>query len=187
MLTLHFNRRQLRHFACMTLFAWTFALLSGIVNACLVQPDWHGELGSLSSQAGPAAAGATLSATRQPQQVRQQSEDEGDGPGTDSAKAGCLKFCADESSAVTSCRCHSLASGRTACLYRAAAVHPLFAVDDLARSAKPSARAAAGPSSIGPSIGLSMVCRCRLATEQPALPPSFRVHTQDPQPIRSSP
>ncbi len=146
MLTLHFNRRQLRHFACMTLFAWTFALLSGIVNACLVQPDWHGELGSLSSQAGPAAAGATLSATRQPQQVRQQSEDEGDGPGTDSAKAGCLKFCADESSAVTKSNAPQVD-----------VVGPLFAANVPWRSAAPVAAAthwplAERPVSIGPPL-----------------------------------
>ena len=39
MLTLPFTRRQLRRTACVTMFASLFALLSGAVNACLIQPS----------------------------------------------------------------------------------------------------------------------------------------------------
>ena len=101
MLTLPFTRRQLRHTARVTLFAWMFALLSGAANACLIQENLPGELGSISSQAGPVAGDTAGPATRQVQQVHHHGEDEGDGLGDDSAKAECLKFCADESSAVT--------------------------------------------------------------------------------------
>lgn len=146
MLTLPFNRRQLRHIAYMTLFAWTLALLSGVLNACLVQPDRHGELGSLASHAGSAAAGVTLPATRQLQQVYQQSEDEGDELGTDSAKAGCLKICADESSAVTKSNAPEVD-----------VVGPLFAANVPWRLAEPVADAnhwplAERPASIGPPL-----------------------------------
>ena len=100
MLTLPFTRRQLRHTACVTLFAWMFALLSGVVNACLIQPNPPGELGSVSSHAGPVAGAVAGPATPQVQHVQHHGADEGDGLGNHSAKAGCLKFCADESSAV---------------------------------------------------------------------------------------
>ena len=130
----------------MTLFAWIFALLSGVVNACLVQPDQHGVLGSLSSDAGPATKGATLPATRQLQQVDQQSEDQGDGLGTDSAKAGCLQFCADEFSAVT--KSNAL---------QVDVVGPCFAANVPWQSAEPVAAAnhwpmAERPASIGPPL-----------------------------------
>jgi len=96
-----FTRRQLRHAACVTLFAWMFALLSAVANACLLQNNPQGELGSVSSQAGAAAAGDTAApATRQVQHVQHHGGDEDDGLGNDGAKAGCLKFCAGESSAV---------------------------------------------------------------------------------------
>ena len=146
MLTLPFNPRQLRHIAYVTLFAWTFALLSGVVNACLVQSDRHGELGSLMWQAGPAATGANLPDTRQLQKVHQQSEDQGGGLGTDSAKAGCLKFCADEFSAVTKSNAPQVD-----------VVGPLFAANVPWQSAEPVAAAnhwpmAERPASIGPPL-----------------------------------
>ena len=101
MLTLPFTRRQLRHTARVTLFAWMFALLSGVANACLIQQNPQGKLGSISSQAGPVAGDTAGPATRQVQHVHHHGEGEDGGLGNDSAKAGCLKFCADESSAVT--------------------------------------------------------------------------------------
>jgi len=39
MLPMPFTRRQMRRTAGVTLFAWLFALLSGAVNACLIQPS----------------------------------------------------------------------------------------------------------------------------------------------------
>lgn len=100
MLMLPFTRRQLRHTAWVTLFVWLFALLSGVANACLIQQNPQGELGSVSAQAGPVAGVAAGPATRQVQHVPHHGEDEDDGIGNDSAKAGCLKFCADEASTV---------------------------------------------------------------------------------------
>ncbi len=101
MLKLPFTRRQLRNTACVTLLAWMFALLSGVANACLIQQNRHGELGSVSSQADPMVEGTAGPATRQVQHVHHHGDDEDDGLDNGSAKAGCLKFCADESSAVT--------------------------------------------------------------------------------------
>ena len=97
-----FTRRQLRHTACVTLFAWMFALLSGVANACLTQPNTQGAFVSISSQADPVVGGTAGPVTRQVQ--HHPGNDEDDGRGTHSAKAGCLKFCADESSAVTMSR-----------------------------------------------------------------------------------
>ena len=102
MLTLSFTRRQLRHTVCVTLFAWMIALLSGVANACLTQLNAQGEAGSISSQADRAAtAGRT---TRAGAHVHHHGENEDDGLGNHSAKEGCLKFCADESSALTKSR-----------------------------------------------------------------------------------
>ena len=97
MLTLRLTRRQLRQTARVTLFAWLFALLSGVANACLIQPNSPGGSGSRSSQAGPVAGDTAGPATRLAQHVQHHGADEGDGLGNHS---GCLKFCADESSAV---------------------------------------------------------------------------------------
>ena len=209
MLTLSFTRRQLRHTVCVTLFAWMIALLSGVANACLTQLNAQGEAGSISSQAD--RAGTARRATRAGEHVHHHGENEDDGLGNHSANEVCLEFCADESSALTKsrappgrrsgphclgqlavaaggagCRCPSVDAGRTAWLGRAAAVHPLAAVDDLARSAGPLARAAAGPSSIGPSIGWSVASRHRLASEQPASFPFVMGPHRILNPLRSS-
>ena len=101
MLTRPFTRRQLRHTAWVTLFAWMFALLSGAVNACLIQQNPQGDLGSVSLQAGPVAEDTAGPGTRQVQLVLHHGDDGDDGLGNGSAKAGCLKFGADESSVVT--------------------------------------------------------------------------------------
>ena len=101
MLTLHCTRRQLRQTACGTQFAWMFALLSGVANACLIEQGAPDELGSILLPVGMVAGDTAGRATRQVKHVNHHAEGEGDGPGNDSAKAGCLKFCADESSAVT--------------------------------------------------------------------------------------
>ena len=95
------TRRQLRLTACVALFAWMFALLSGAVNACLIQPNPQSEPGSISSQVDPVAGKAAGTVAQQVQHGHPQGDDEPDGFGNHSSKAGCLKFCADESSAVT--------------------------------------------------------------------------------------
>ncbi len=99
-----FTRRQLRHTACVALFAWMFGLLSGVANACLTQPNAQAGLGSISSQADPAGEGTVGLVTRQVEQTRHHGADEDDGVGHHSAEEACLKFCADESSAVTKSR-----------------------------------------------------------------------------------
>jgi len=98
--TLRFNRRQRCHTACLTLFAWVFALLTGVANACLVQPLASGEPGSNLSQSVPLVEGTAGSATQQAEHGHP-ADDEDGGHGTDGGRAGCLKFCADESSGVT--------------------------------------------------------------------------------------
>ena len=95
-----FTRRQLRRTACVALFAWMFALLPGAVNACLLQQNPQSAPGSISSQVDPMAGKAAEPAAQQVQHGHPQGADEPDGFGNHSAKAGCLKFCADESSAV---------------------------------------------------------------------------------------
>lgn len=97
------TRRQLRHTACVTLFAWMFALVSGVANACLTQPSARAGLGSISSQENPVVGGTAGPVTRQVQHVHHHgaSVSQHDGLGGHSATQGCLKFCADSSSAVT--------------------------------------------------------------------------------------
>lgn len=98
-----FTRRQLRHTACATLFAWMFALLSGVANACVTQPNARAGLGSISSQANPMVGGTAEPVEGQVQHIHHHGATvpEQEGPGIHSAKEGCFKFCADKSAAVT--------------------------------------------------------------------------------------
>ena len=79
-LPLRFTRQQLQRTACVALFAWVFALFSGVANACLIQP--------------------VAPADRPIEHDHHHADDERGEPNQDSGKAGCLKFCADESSAL---------------------------------------------------------------------------------------
>ena len=94
------TRRQLRHTACVTLFAWMFALLSGVANACLTRPNAHAGVGLISSQAHQAVGGTAGPVARH---IHPHVDDD-DGLRSHSAKEACLKFCADEFSAVTKSR-----------------------------------------------------------------------------------
>ena len=94
------TRRQLRHTACVTLFAWLFALLSGVANACLTQPNAHAGVGLISSQAHQAVGGTAGPVARH---IHPHVDDD-DGLRNHSAKEACLKFCADEFSVVTKSR-----------------------------------------------------------------------------------
>ncbi len=76
----NFTRQQLRRTACVTLFAWVFALISGVANACLIQ------------SAAPV--------DRQVEHANHHAADASGGLDQDGGKAGCLKFCVDESSAL---------------------------------------------------------------------------------------
>jgi hypothetical protein len=98
-----FTRRQLRRTVCVTLFAWLFALLSGAVNACLIQPSATDLARSKVSLVDPLVgevAGPGQS-TRQTQPTQHHADDEHGGLVDDLGEAGCLKFCADESSALS--------------------------------------------------------------------------------------
>lgn len=103
MLPLHFTRKQLRRTACVALLAWVFASLSGVANACLIQPAAHGAAPSGLSKGDPIARAAAGVATweREVEPAHHHADDEGGNPAKDGGKAGCLKFCADESSALT--------------------------------------------------------------------------------------
>jgi hypothetical protein len=103
MLTLPFTRRHLRRSAGVTLFAWLFALLSGAVNACLIQPSATDLARANVALVGPLVAevAGPGQATRQIESAQHHAGDEHGVPVDDLGAAGCLKFCADESSAVT--------------------------------------------------------------------------------------
>jgi len=99
---LHFTRRQLRHTACVALFSWVFALLSGVANACLTP----------ATERGAASFGLTRAATmtgcdsglatcaHDAGQAPHHAGSEHGEPVQEGGKAACLKFCADESSAL---------------------------------------------------------------------------------------
>lgn len=99
--TLHFNRRQLRRTTGVTLFAWVFALLSGVVNACQIQPYVPGHHSSdVSMAAAPVGGDSIPGAPPHIELAHHAAGAEHDGPVNDAGQAGCLKLCADESSAV---------------------------------------------------------------------------------------
>ena len=87
----HFTRRQLRLTACVALFAWVFALVSGVANACLLQTVEPGAtIFSL-------AAGAQTAGCHSGVAPSDHHADSGRGePAQHGDKAVCLKFCADK-------------------------------------------------------------------------------------------
>jgi len=103
MLPMPFTRRQMRRTAGVTLFAWLFALLSGAVNACLIQPSATDLARSNVLLVGPTVGevAGPGQATRQIESAQHHAHDEHAGPADDLGQVGCLKFCADDSSAVT--------------------------------------------------------------------------------------
>ncbi len=145
--TLHFTRRKMRRTAGVTLFAWVFALLSGVVNACQIQPYGPGQHSSDVSVAGaPFAGDSRPGAPRRIELAHHAAGAEHDGPVNDAGEAGCLKFCADESSTV--------AKGKTA---QPDLPGPVAGVSGLWRSATFFAIAAPGasaerPASQGPPL-----------------------------------
>lgn len=100
---LHFTRRQLRHTACVALFAWVFGLLSGVANACLILPAEPAAAATFSLGAGASTLECEFSVP--PCEHKAGSAhphaDSGHGePVPQGGKAVCLKFCVDESSAL---------------------------------------------------------------------------------------
>lgn len=104
MLSLRFQRRHLRSTAVLTLMAWVLALLAGIVNACQLQTYSPGTLTPGVSTRGDSAergmhAGRTLHVENGDHDVAGGYEGQ-----SDTGKAGCLKFCDDESSSVATAK-----------------------------------------------------------------------------------
>jgi hypothetical protein len=100
MLSLPLQRRHLRRTAALTLLAWMLALLSGMVNACQLQLHTPGTHPSTVLSRSDAVehdvhAGCALDGVGGVHDQVMGHHDQ-----SDAAKAGCLKFCADESSTV---------------------------------------------------------------------------------------
>lgn len=104
--TLTFNRRQLRRTACVTLLAWVLALASGVVNACLLQPHRLTVTASSSATSSLEFADAGLIEStvahveHSHDDSHRASQVDRNAAKEDADKAGCLKFCADESSTL---------------------------------------------------------------------------------------
>ena len=99
MSALRFDRRRLRRAACTTLVAWLFALAAGVVNACVLTPP---EPASRGPRAHSAAEAASLPETAG--EAEAHGHDEGvahHGQSGSGGNQGCLKFCDDESSALS--------------------------------------------------------------------------------------
>jgi hypothetical protein len=137
MRTLPFTRRQLRRCASLTLFGWVFALLSATLNACLVPASPTGDL-----RPG-------LSQVETMDEACDQHEHGSPAPG--GAKAGCLKFCADEFSAVTPGKTSTadLALPVVVSVFRA----PVAAIAELAAAWSSVER----PASVGPPLFIRLV------------------------------
>src|SRR3990167_4255951 len=98
---LHFTRRQLRHTACVAMFAWVFALVSGVANACLVQAA-EPNAAAFSLLAGTRIGGCDSGVApceHDAGPAHHHADSERGEPIQHGGKAVCLKFCADESSA----------------------------------------------------------------------------------------
>ena len=94
-----FDRRRLRRTACMTLAAWLFGLAAGVVNACVLAPA-----GPVSRGLGVLPAAEAASRLETAGHAEAHGHDEGvahHGHSGNGAKQGCLKFCDDESSALS--------------------------------------------------------------------------------------
>jgi hypothetical protein len=100
------STRRLQRLVWLTLLAWSFALASGVVNACVLglpgragegpSPPAHGKV---ASHGGPSGAfGIHGAEDHETAPSSPHLHEQGPGsPGKDS----CLKFCGDESSALT--------------------------------------------------------------------------------------
>jgi hypothetical protein len=98
----HFTRRQLRHTACVALFAWVFGLVSGVANACLLQNAEPGAA-AFSFAAGAQMAGCDSGLAlceHDAGSAEHHADSERGEPVQHGGKAVCLKFYADESSAL---------------------------------------------------------------------------------------
>lgn len=99
MLTPRFNRRSLRRVAATSLFAWVFALLSGVVNACLVPQHAPGDGRSVRSLPN-LQADAPVHAAQVGDHTHRHADHGQDDAVNEVAKAACVKFCVEEPSAL---------------------------------------------------------------------------------------
>ena len=99
---LHFTRRPPRHTAGVALFAWVFALVSGVANACLLQTVEPGATSrSLTADAQTAGCHSGAAPCEHDVGPAHHHADSGRGePAQHGDKAVCLKFCTDEASAL---------------------------------------------------------------------------------------
>jgi len=108
----HFDRQRLRHTVWVTLVAWLFALSAGVVNACMLAPA--GAVGVGVDAASPLRTAAHAEVPN-PSRVVVHGGEGGlypqHGPGPDSGKDSCLKFCDDESSALSKSKGSTLDPG----------------------------------------------------------------------------
>jgi hypothetical protein len=92
MCVFRFHQRQLRHTVWLTLAFWLFALAAGVVNACVLTPQ---------ASAGRAIDPVAHSNAAQHEGHGHDGPLAHDGHQQDAGKTGCLKFCDDESSALS--------------------------------------------------------------------------------------
>jgi hypothetical protein len=102
MLALVFNRRRLRCAVWVTLAAWLFALGAGVANACVLAPHDAGDRALIVPKHLGAAAHEVRGGVGNPPDTAPPKDDPASlAHETDAGQAGCLKFCADGSSALT--------------------------------------------------------------------------------------
>ncbi|MDP1900354.1 MAG: hypothetical protein Q8K96_07855 [Rubrivivax sp.] len=95
------THRRLRHTVWVTLLAWLFALTAGVVNACALATPSSAvrEFGAVAQASHAGHAGTS--------EMPGAAGHDGDGtvahpdPGRDTGKDNCLKFCDDQSSALS--------------------------------------------------------------------------------------
>lgn len=98
MLSLPFHRQHLRGVAFMMLSAWVMALLAGVVNGCLVQPELrHAPMSVVSIGLGVSEP-VVRAFHVEPGDHDSRAGHTGDTP--NAGQATCLKFCDNESSTV---------------------------------------------------------------------------------------
>ncbi len=105
MLSLPFHRRYLHRTVWVTLLAWVLALLAGVANACQLQPP--GALVSGTATGSPSAERGThpmaafhIEHGHHDAHALHDGAAPDDDAAPDAGKAGCLKFCDDESSTM---------------------------------------------------------------------------------------
>jgi hypothetical protein len=95
------SRLTMRRIVWLTLLAWTMALLAGMANACLLQP--HGSRAptlAASPQEDSAEQARHAAMARHADPGHHEGQAARDDHSPDAGKAGCLKFCDDQSSTV---------------------------------------------------------------------------------------